>query len=291
MQPRHLQKEADEPNPTRTNLDKHHMEHGYPLKVGQCITSTPEPDSTLALPRSGPCSHVREYRFTEVGKRPPDKAGGGRRLIQGSTSKVVPHRPHLVAWRWQSALVMRPLCERAIAAFDGRRGPLQGAHALASPCRPRLQGLEGQPLGEPGVVNRRLARVQRWAQRGLPPGTTCVRHVVGPIDAWEEILLGPYPPARRPSWVRHILLNPCPSTGHEGRQGGPLLAPLGPHGVTGRELVTGGHRFSGRNRRGQPSCALRRRVWGGVVETAGREGDRAFWGRFLKNDGTTASKR
>jgi len=26
MQPRHLQKEADEPNPTRTNLDKHHLE-------------------------------------------------------------------------------------------------------------------------------------------------------------------------------------------------------------------------------------------------------------------------
>ncbi len=131
----------------------------------------------------------------------------------------MPCRPHLGALWWQSAMVVMHVRERAIAAFNGGRSALKGTHALASPCLPLLESLEGKPLGEPVGVKRCLTQLQGLAQFGFPPGTTGVRHLMGPIDAWQEALPGPYPPACRPCCGRSILRHTCPPEVYEGRHG------------------------------------------------------------------------
>jgi hypothetical protein len=161
-----------------------------------------------------------------------------------------------------------------MTAFDGGRGALKGAYALAGPRLPRLKGLKGKPLGEHVGVTRRLARLQGLAEPGFPAYTAGVRHVVGPRDAWQEGLLGPHPPARRQPGVLHLLLNTCPPEVHQGRQGWQLLAPLGPGGVTGREWVTGGHCFYGLHLRVQPACDLGGCWHGGVVDVEGMSRER-----------------
>lgn len=161
-----------------------------------------------------------------------------------------------------------------MTAFDGGRGALQGAYALAGPRLPRLQGLQGKPRGEPVGVKRRWARLPCLAYPGLPAYTAGVRHVVSPRDAWQEGLLGPHPPARRQPCVLHILLNTCPPEVHQGRHGWPRLTHLGPGGVTGRALVTGGPCFPGLHLRVQPACDLGGCLHGGVVAVEGMSRER-----------------
>jgi hypothetical protein len=98
------------------------------------------------------------------------------------TIEIMQHRPDLVALLRQSPLVMMPLREIAIAALDGGRGPLKGAHPPGGPCLPLLKGLAGQPLGEHVGVKRRLACRRGLAQPGFSAGTARVRHLVVPLD-------------------------------------------------------------------------------------------------------------
>ena len=62
---------------------------GYPLKAGQCMTSTPASTIALALPRSGQSGHVGEDSLKEVWKLPTKKACGRRRAIRGATIEVM----------------------------------------------------------------------------------------------------------------------------------------------------------------------------------------------------------
>jgi hypothetical protein len=131
---------------------------GYSLKAGQFMTSTP------SLPRSWQTRHVGEDCLKEIGKPPTEKAGGWRRTICSAPIKVMQRRPHLGPLWWQAAMVMLHVRERAITAFDGGRGTLQGAPTLVGPRLPLLKGLDGKPLGEHVVLKRRVARLQGLAQ-------------------------------------------------------------------------------------------------------------------------------
>jgi hypothetical protein len=58
---------------------------------------------------------------------------------------------------------MMQLREIAIAALDGGRGLLKGAHPLGGPRLPFLKGLTGKPLGEHVGGKRCLARCRGLA--------------------------------------------------------------------------------------------------------------------------------
>ena len=60
-----------------------------PLKAGHFMTSTTSRHDRMAFPRSGQVLDVRQDRFKEVRKSPPEKTRCWRRAIRSATIEVV----------------------------------------------------------------------------------------------------------------------------------------------------------------------------------------------------------
>ena len=89
------------------------------------------------------------------------------------------------------------LRQKAVAAFDGRRGTLQGFDSLGCPCLPLRQDAGGQPLCDGVPVKRGSYCFQGLLYVGLPltaPGAT---HLVIPIDQRQEALVHSLLPSGR----------------------------------------------------------------------------------------------
>ena len=76
------------------------------------------------------------------------------------------------------------LRQHAVTAFAGRGGTLKGVDLLRRPRVPRLQSLCWQLQSERRRAKRTLHCLACLPHRGFAACTTCVGHVVLPIDPW-----------------------------------------------------------------------------------------------------------
>src|SRR5262245_57685482 len=95
------------------------------------------------------------HRCQAVREVPPATPRGRRCIISRATLAVLPDGPYLGALLGPAPMIGRHWCQKAVAAFDCRRGARQGFAPVERPGVPLLQDLAGQPLREGGPVTGR----------------------------------------------------------------------------------------------------------------------------------------
>ena len=125
---------------------------------------------------------MRQHRFKEIRKRPPEKTRRGRRPIRSSTIEVMQGCPDLVPLLGQSTMMVMHVRQIPVATFHGRGGALKGLHPLGRPYVPLFEGLGRKALRERMMAKGALHGLQSVPDFGFPAGTARVSHMVLPID-------------------------------------------------------------------------------------------------------------
>ena len=134
------------------------------------------------------------------------------------------------------------LRQQAVAPFHSRGGALQGFDPVGRPCLPFRQDVGGQPLRDGVLRKRHPYHFQGLLDLGFPSAAPRARHLGGPIDRGKEILVHPLLPPRRKAERLQVLVDTLPPEVDQCGQRRDLGADFGHGRVTGRQLLTLGHR-------------------------------------------------